>query len=86
MHLEHRMKTLTIRNVPADLAEALQRERARRGQSLNQTVLDLLHQREVRAGFRLGKQRERNDAVLREFLLSLAGLARSAETVVHSDC
>jgi plasmid stability protein len=39
------MKTLTIRNVPPDLAEALQDERARSGTSLNQTVLDLLHQR-----------------------------------------
>jgi len=39
------MKTLTIRNVPRDLDEALQAERTRRGTSLNQTVLDLLHQR-----------------------------------------
>ncbi len=39
------MKTLTIRNVPDDLSEALQRERSRRGRSLNQTVLDLLRQR-----------------------------------------
>ena len=39
------MKTLTIRNVPHDLEEALQRERARSGQSLNQTVIDLLKQR-----------------------------------------
>jgi plasmid stability protein len=39
------LKTLTIRNVPDDLSEALQRERTRRGRSLNQTVLDLLRQR-----------------------------------------
>ena len=39
------MKTLTIRNVPTDLDRALQRERAQRGQSLNQTVIDLLSQR-----------------------------------------
>lgn len=39
------MKTLTIRNVPRELDEALQRERARRGLSLNQTVIDLLRQR-----------------------------------------
>jgi plasmid stability protein len=39
------MKTLTIRNVPEDLHEALQRERSRRGSSLNQTVVDLLRQR-----------------------------------------
>ena len=39
------MRTLTIRNVPADLDEALQRERTRSGRSLNQTVIDLLNQR-----------------------------------------
>jgi plasmid stability protein len=39
------MKTLTIRNVPSELNEALQRERARTGRSLNQTVIDLLNQR-----------------------------------------
>jgi hypothetical protein len=36
------MKTITIRRVEADLARALDRERRRRGASLNQTVLDLL--------------------------------------------
>ncbi|MGE4066274.1 MAG: hypothetical protein AB7H88_05820 [Vicinamibacterales bacterium] len=36
------MKTLTIRNVPRQLADALDRERSRSGESLNQTVLDLL--------------------------------------------
>jgi len=39
------MKTRPIRNVPADLDEALQRERTRSGRSLNQTVIDLLNQR-----------------------------------------
>lgn len=39
------MKTLTIRNVPDDLHDALQRERSRRARSLNQTVIDLLRQR-----------------------------------------
>lgn len=39
------MKTITVRNVPDELAKALQRERARRGESLNQTVIDLLGQR-----------------------------------------
>jgi plasmid stability protein len=39
------MKNLTIRNVPDDLHEALQRERLRQDRSLNQTVLDLLRQR-----------------------------------------
>ncbi len=38
------MKTLTVRNVPEALAEALEREKGRRGESLNQTVLDLLSQ------------------------------------------
>ena len=36
------MKTLTIRNVPKRLAEALDRERRRRDVSLNRTVLELL--------------------------------------------
>ena len=33
---------LTVRNVPAEVARALARERRRRGTSLNQTVIDLL--------------------------------------------
>ena len=36
------MKTMTIRNVPTDLAQALDRERRKRGTSLNRTVLALL--------------------------------------------
>ena len=36
------MKTLTIRNIPAELAQALDKERQRRGLSLNRTVLALL--------------------------------------------
>jgi hypothetical protein len=36
------MKTMTIRRVEPGLAQALERERRRRGASLNQTVLDLL--------------------------------------------
>ncbi len=36
------MRTLTIRNVPPQVAEALDREKRQRGESLNQTVLDLL--------------------------------------------
>jgi hypothetical protein len=35
---------LTIRNLPPTLAEALEREKRRRGQSLNQTVIELLDQ------------------------------------------
>lgn len=33
---------LTVRNVPARVAQALEYERRRRGTSLNQTVIDLL--------------------------------------------
>ena len=36
------MKTMTIRNVPTELAQALDQERRRRGLSLNRTVLALL--------------------------------------------
>jgi plasmid stability protein len=35
---------LTIRNLPAPVAEALEREKRRHGRSLNQTVIDLLGQ------------------------------------------
>jgi plasmid stability protein len=38
------IKALTIRNLPPDLAEALEQEKRRRGKSLNQTVIDLLGQ------------------------------------------
>jgi plasmid stability protein len=38
------IKALTIRNLPPGLAEALEREKRRRGKSLNQTVIDLLGQ------------------------------------------
>ena len=36
------MRHLSVRNLPPKLARALDRERKRRGQSLNQTVLELL--------------------------------------------
>lgn len=39
------MKVLTIRGVSKRLADELTREKHRRGQSLNQTVLDLLSNR-----------------------------------------
>jgi hypothetical protein len=39
------MKVLTIRGVSKRLSEALEREKRRRGQSLNQTVLDVLSDR-----------------------------------------
>jgi hypothetical protein len=35
---------LTIRNLPPGIADALEREKRRRGKSLNQTVIDLLGQ------------------------------------------
>ncbi len=38
------MKTITIRNVPPEVAEALEREKRNRGESLNQTVIELLSQ------------------------------------------
>jgi plasmid stability protein len=38
------MRHLTIRGVPEDLARALQKEKRRRGTSLNQTVKELLRQ------------------------------------------
>lgn len=36
------MKYLTVRNLPPDLARALERAKERSGASLNQTVIDLL--------------------------------------------
>lgn len=38
------MRTLTVRNVPQEVAAALDREKRRRGESLNQTVIELLTQ------------------------------------------
>ncbi|HKZ13473.1 MAG TPA: hypothetical protein VJL81_06475 [Solirubrobacterales bacterium] len=38
------IKTLTIGNLPLDLADALACEKRRRGKSLNQTAIDLLEQ------------------------------------------
>jgi plasmid stability protein len=38
------MRHLTIRELPEDLARALQKEKRRRGTSLNQTVKELLRQ------------------------------------------
>jgi len=43
-HRLHEMKAMTIRDVDASLAKALEREKKRRGGSLNQTVLQLLRQ------------------------------------------
>ena len=38
------MKHVTIRNLPPQVAEGLEKEKRQRGQSLNQTVIDLLRQ------------------------------------------
>jgi predicted HicB family RNase H-like nuclease len=38
------MTYLTIQGITNDLAKALQREKQRRGKSLNQTVIELLRQ------------------------------------------
>lgn len=38
------MKTITVRNVPPDIAAALEAERRLRGISLNRTVLSLMHE------------------------------------------
>jgi len=38
------MNYLTIRNIPDELAESIEKERRRRGKSLNQTVIQLLGQ------------------------------------------
>ena len=38
------MRHLTVRNLPPALAEALEQEKHRRGQPLNQTIIDLLDQ------------------------------------------
>lgn len=47
------MRHLTIRNIPEDLARALEVERRRRGLSLTQTVKDLLrHSLSVGTGVR----------------------------------
>jgi len=53
------MKTLTIRSLPPRLAAALEREKRRRGASLNQTVIDLLSQ-----GLGVGRPRSNGLAAL----------------------
>lgn len=42
MHMNASIRHLTVRNVPAELAHALLAEKARRGESMNKTVIDLL--------------------------------------------
>ena len=63
------MKTMTIRNIPSELAQALDKERRRRGLSLNRTVLALL-------GNALGVQ---NAATRSNGLRQLAGTWSEAE-------
>jgi len=48
------MKTMTLRNVPDDLAEELAREKKRRGESLNQVAIDLMKKA---LGVGVGRQR-----------------------------
>lgn len=47
---------MTIRNLPPGIAEALEREKRRKGKSLNQTVVDLL-------GQALGAEGERSNGL-----------------------
>ena len=54
------MKNLSVRNIPPELAEALNRERHRRQSSLNQTVIDLLSQ-----GLGLTEERQRSNQLRR---------------------
>jgi len=53
------MKTITIRKVPPEVSEALEREKRRRGESLNQTVIELLSQ-----GLGVGESRSNGLAAL----------------------
>ena len=51
---------MTIRSVPKRLADALEREKRRRGHSLNQTVLDLLG-----SGLGVGAPHDRRNGLAR---------------------
>jgi hypothetical protein len=52
---------LTVRNVPVEIARALDKERRRRGASLNRTVIDLLGQ-----GLGTGSQKGRSNGLRRQ--------------------
>ena len=54
------MKTITVRNVPPDMAAALERERRLRGLSLNRTVLSLM-----REALELSNPRRRSNGLRR---------------------
>jgi hypothetical protein len=63
------MKRLTVRNLPPPIAKALEKERRRRGKSLNRTVIELLGQ-----GLNLALPHGRNNGLRR-----LAGTWSDAE-------
>lgn len=63
------MKHITIRDIPQELAESIEREKRRRGKSLNQTVIQLLGQ-----SLGVMPQRPRNNGMRR-----LAGTWTSEE-------
>ncbi len=52
------MKTMTLRNIPEELARELTREKARRGESLNQLAIDLLKQ-----ALGIGDERRRSNGL-----------------------
>ena len=54
------MKHVTIRNLPPQVAEALENEKRRRGHSLNRTVIELLRQ-----VLGLGSGRKRSNGLAR---------------------
>jgi len=57
-HRMHIMKHLTVRNLPPPIAKALEKERRRRGKSLNKTVIELLGQ-----GLDVALPQERNNGL-----------------------
>jgi plasmid stability protein len=57
------MKYVTIRNLPSEVADALEHEKRRRGKSLNQTTVELLSQ-----ALGVARQQERGNG-----LAALAG-------------
>ncbi len=57
---EARMQYLTVRNIPEEIAIALEAEKHRRRQSLNQTVIELLRQ-----GLGVGQGRKRSNGLVR---------------------
>ncbi len=81
------MKTMTIRNVPAELSAALEAERRRRGLSLNRTVLMLMQEAlGVGAGARRSNGLRRlagtwSEREFREFEQAVAPLAEVDEDI-----